>query len=405
MAIAPLRETEYYAARFRRYILSNLQFWLDYVSTHKVNIAELDEEWESVIRAISFALELEEGWSPAYKLITAFSFYMERQGYWRTWTQILSRAVEIAQHTEDLADNANLSVSLALILQRQGCIKEAITHYRLAIRMARQDGARFTEARAYTNLGYLYIERCFWRRAEVLCCRALAIFEAVDNNYGRAHTENHLGLLYTWQQRWGRARACLERACAIWETEEDKHGLMRGFINFSVLYLKRGQPHKAMNYLEKALYQAQQTGEGTEVGTIYMNMGLAYRLKGDLKKAEIYAKQAEAIFRRYSNATGLAQVLDNLGVVYLHQGDWQKAFFYLESSLQVWRNLGSKIGEIEVLIDMIDCELARGNRQQAMVRLKEVEHLIGQNYAHMRYDNIQLRLAKYCRSLTDETDR
>ena len=382
-------------------LLRNVQYWQQWLNDHHAEVAGLGRERDGILRAISFALHLDQAWSAVYQLILAFSPYLERGGYWEAWSQVLSQAIAAAQRSGDLAGRANLSITLALMLQRRGRIQGAIYRYRRAVRVARQSGRQFVAARACTNLGYLYIEQGHWWRAEVLCCRALAMFEAINNDYGTAHTENHLGLLYIRQERWERARTCLERACAIWQATGDGYGLMRGFINFSALSIKTGRLDEAITYLEQALHQAQQAGEETEIGTIYMNMGYAHRLRGDLNRAEAYARRAETIFRKFSNLTGLAQVQDNLGVVYRHQERWSKAMLYLEQALQGWRNLGNEVGEIETLTDLIECELARGNRRQAAARLQEVERLIGPEYRRTRYDDLRRRLVKCRRSLTE----
>lgn len=405
MAVATLRETEYYASRFRRYILSNLQFWLDYVLAHKTDVTALDSEWEAIVRAIWFAVAIEEAWSPACKLIVVFSFYMERRGHWEMWHGLLRRAIETAQQVEDLAGEAELSGLLARLLQRQSRLKEATKYYRRVIRLSRRVGDCFGQARACTNLGYLYIVLGRWQRAEVLCCYALAIFERIDNNHGRAHTESHLGFLYTRQRLWDKARQCLERACALWRAMGDNHGLMRGFINLSALYLEMEMPDQALLCLEKALHQAELTGEEAEIGAIYESMGIAHRLKGKGAKAETYIRRAEAIFRRFSNIVELARVWNNLGMACLDQGKWQEAGWYLNAALEMWRDLNNRDGEIRTLMDIVSYELARENWTEAARRLDELEHLIAQHSQGTQFHHLQLQLTRFRHSLAGHSTR
>jgi hypothetical protein len=53
--------------------------------------------------------------------------------------------------------------------------------------------------------------RNFWQRDKVLCCHALEIFEALDSDHGRAHTENHLGVLHYRRREWEQAEQHLNR--------------------------------------------------------------------------------------------------------------------------------------------------------------------------------------------------
>jgi tetratricopeptide (TPR) repeat protein len=206
MANAVLTNTQSYANFFRRRVLSSTQHWRTYVAAEVTDTAALDRGRNQIVRAILFALELEEAWPAARELIETLSPYMERRGEWGTWNPVLSRALEAARRSQDRAGMVSLSALLARLLQRQSRFRQAIAYYRYTIHSARQIEDRYNEARACSNLGYLYVEQSRWWRAEILCCHALAIFEQLESNHGRAHTENHLGVLYTRQSLWERAR-------------------------------------------------------------------------------------------------------------------------------------------------------------------------------------------------------
>jgi tetratricopeptide (TPR) repeat protein len=384
-----------YPALFRRHVLANAQYWQEYVTNRSTDIAALDNERDCILKAISFALEIEIAWPCVYQVIVIFSSFMERRGHWESWNRLLNQALKTAQRLEDVTRATTLSALLARLLQQQSRIEPAILQHRHTIRLARQTGNRFEEARACTNLGFLYIEQGQWYRAEVLCCHALNIFEAINSDHGRAHTENHLGILYTRQCLWDKGEQYLKRACATWQAMGDNHGLMRGFINLSFLYIEMEKGSKALKYLKKALHQAKLTGEKTELGTIYLNMGAAYRLSGEPTQAEAQGQRAETIFRQSSNLVGLALAWINLGMIYTAQQEWKKAKKYLETGLQACRDLKNEYGEISTLLGMVEYELARGDQQQALVRLKELEYLIKQEDKNAQYNHLQQRLAKY----------
>jgi tetratricopeptide (TPR) repeat protein len=386
---------------FRNLVFINLRYWHENPAVKTTDVAVLDREWTNLIRAISFAFEIEQAWPLIHSLITALSPYMERRGYWETWHRILDQAVDTAHQAGDLPRAVDLSLMLARLLQRESRLKEAAIYYRQTIRLARQVRDENSEARACSNLGYLFVKQGYWHRAEVLCCHALRIFEQIDSDHGRAHTENHLGILYTRQRRWEPARQHLEQACAIWQSMADDHGLMRGFINLGTLYAEMHQSDEAIAHLKKALEQAQLSGEESEIGTIYLNIGVSYRLKGDLNQAELYAWQAEGIFRRFSDVFGLAQVQENLGFISIKQGKWPEALLYLESALKTWGNLKNKQGQIRTLIHMIEYELLKDNRAQATKLLDEVQQLVDQFGQQGQKSNWQSEILRYRRLLLE----
>ena len=392
-----------WANQFEKGILRNLRYWYGRIEVPSVEVTTLSHEREGIIRAISFALPLNEAWPLVYQVIIAFSSYMERWGEWETWRQILSEAIAVAQNTQYQAEAADLGVTLALMLQRQSRIRTAISRYQQTIKLARQAGNQMALARTYTNLGYLYTEQGYWWRAEILCCQALTLFEQIDSIYGCAHTHNHLGVLYSRQGRWDQAWYQLEQACTLWQSSGDDHGLLRGYINFSLLYLKLEQPQPALDYLHKALKQAEQTDDKTEIGPIYVNMAIAHELRGDLTQAVEYSRQAETLFQQQSNLTELARVWGNVSLVYIKQRRWSEANAHLEKSLEIWRMLRSKTGEIETVLNFIEYEITRGDRQRAEMRIQEAEALITHVVGATNHYHYHTQLEWYRRSLSDQS--
>ncbi|MCK6628577.1 MAG: tetratricopeptide repeat protein [Anaerolineae bacterium] len=396
-----------YADLFCRRILQNVSYWRDFVTTHNEDMAALDNERDGILKALSYALDVADAWPPAYEVMTHFSPHLERRGAWEGWNPLLEQAIRRAEASGDLAAAVNLSTLLARLCQRQSRPAETIRHYRRVISLARRLNDAFSLGRACTNLGYLYIEQGHWWRAEILCCCALAIFERLNSDHGRAHTENHLGILYTRQGLWEQARQHLDQACALWQVMGDAHGLMRGFINQSMLYLEMEYPNpdEALIFLDKALRQAELTGEEEEIGGIYHNLGLAYWLKGNLAQGEKYSRQAEVIFRRFSNQSELAQLFGDLGQILIDQCKWQEANSYLNISLEMYRTQGNRFGEIKVQLYRAKYHLSRGKKRRAALQLNELESLI-QNHSEAKQRRLlQMLLAKYRRSLTGDSTK
>jgi tetratricopeptide (TPR) repeat protein len=337
--------------------------------------------------------------------MTAFSPHLERRGSWEGWNPLLERAIRQAEQSGDLAAAVNLSTLLARLCQRQSRPADTICHYRRVMRLARQLNDAFSLGRACTNLGYLYIERGQWQRAEILCCCALTLFEWIHSDHGLAHTENHLGFLYIQQGLWEQAQQRLERACALWQVMGDNHGLMRGFINLGLLYNEMERPNEAIANLKKALQQAELTGEEVEIGKIYINIGGAYRLKGEFAQAEKCIWLAEDIFRRFSATWELANVQENLAAIYLDQHKLPEAYLYLEATLKALCSLNYKYGEIQTMIYLIKYELLRGNQQQAAAWLEETEHRLSQHDQRRQYYQLYRQIDRFRRNLTRQNAR
>ncbi|MEZ4656953.1 MAG: hypothetical protein R2911_05225 [Caldilineaceae bacterium] len=203
-----------------------LLYWRDHQALASIDIAVLDRERPRILKNIALGLELQPLWPLVKPLVIAFAPYMERRGHWDAWHSVLEQAIRMAQRAGDIESETTLTAFLARVCQRMSRYDEVVRYYRRVIRLAKVTGNRFEEARACSNLGYYYIDGGRWWRSEVLSCHALAIFEELGSDHGRAHTHNHLGLLYMRRHRNEEARTNLEAARHIWQVNEDTHSLL-----------------------------------------------------------------------------------------------------------------------------------------------------------------------------------
>lgn len=365
MAVVELIDLDARNTFLKTCVETNIGFWQDYLDDNEADVSALDQEWEGIVKAIALGLQLQTAWPEVYDLIRDFADFMERRGHWAAWQSLLDQAQQLAPERDDKADLVTLYALAARLYQRQGDIGRMVAAHRRTLRFARRYRDRFNEARTCTNLGYYYVEDGHWYRAEVLCCHALQIFEALDSDHGRAHTENHLGALYTRQGQWQEAETRLQKACALWEKMGDQHGLMYGLMNLGVLYIDLDDFEAALIYAKKALQQARLTGDELMEGTIYINCGNAARLNGQLRQAEQYIHQGEAIFRHFNHTRGLALATENLGMVYLYQQRWDEAAALLKSALEMWIHLKNAFREIRTLALLTTGYLIDGDPHQA----------------------------------------
>ncbi|MEZ4658980.1 MAG: tetratricopeptide repeat protein [Caldilineaceae bacterium] len=389
-------ETADEAKFFLQRVLHMVEQWRQDPAVQTIEVQKLDREHEGIVKAISLGLEFPAAWMVVKRLITTFTPYMERRGHWESWRGILLRAMAAAQQNEDVDGEITLTALLARLCQRQSHRADVVHYYRRVIRLARRADNAFEMARACSNLGYFYIDGGHWWRAEVLCERALAVFEELDSDHGRAHTHNHLGLLYTRRHEWVEAERHLQNACAIWEDIGDQHALIYGFENLGLLYYEMERPSDALISLEKSLRQVEITGEQSEIGAIKVNIGLVHQQVGDLDSAKAFYKQAEESFQQHANLLGLAQAWANLGEIYVAQKEWDAAQRHLESSLEGCQNLNYFEGEAKVLIMLIQLFLCQKKRPQAQNYVNVLEGLIatqgwGQQEQHLKQNVIDFK--------------
>ena len=370
MADAEVNPNNSRASYFQQVVERMLIYWRDHEAVKTVDVDVLDRERHRILKNIALGLDLQPIWPLVKPLIVAFAPYMERRGHWKAWHGILEQAIHMAQRADDVDAETTLTAYLARLCQRMSQPVDVVRHYRRVIELARATANRFEEARACSNLGYLYIDGSRWWRSEVLSCHALAIFEELGSDHGRAHTYNHLGVLYVKQSRWNEAESNLLSACQIWQTNKDDHGLVYGYMNLGILYIEIQNPALVLETLQKAYDVAQSTGEVSSVAKIWSNMAIAYRQKMNWLEAERYARKAEKHLRAHGDKQALANVWQTLGIVYLHSGRDAAGVRYFSEALAMQRQLGNKNGE-EGLRETINklAALPRDEKTASLLRL------------------------------------
>ncbi|HRW08725.1 MAG TPA: tetratricopeptide repeat protein [Caldilineaceae bacterium] len=336
---------------FRTYLRTRLHHWRDHAAVKMVEIATLDAEQEQILKAIMLGLDLAEAWVVVRDLIIAFAPYMERRGHWEAWHLVLQRAIGAAQRVGDESGEITLTALLAKLCQRQSRAQDVVRYYRRGIRLARRTGNRYELARACSNLGYFYIDGGRWWRSEVLSCHALATFEGLESNHGRAHTYNHLGVLAIRMKNWPAAETHLLAACRLWTIMPDYHGLITGYGNLALLYCEMAYAQTALCYLVKAEALIQETGETAEIATVWSNMAYAYRLTGEFEKAVVYASKAEEQYRERTNWHAIARVWHNLALTYLATGNLIQANDYCERARALYQQFNDWAGEAQLRKD------------------------------------------------------
>ncbi len=403
MAVVSLTNRQNRIQFFEKSIRVNLSYWLTWLDeAEQADISIWDDERTNVIKAISFGLQLGAiCWPKTYQLITAYASYMERRGYWNVWQEVLSKALVVAEAVEDIPGTINLLIMSARLMFNKGDEKQAKNFYRRTIRLARVQMDHYSEARACSNLGYYFGEKGLWQRAEVLCNHALQIFETLESDHGRAHTENHLGLIYFWQGQLDIAESYLSRACAIWQEMADDYGLMRGYINLGTLKTNRGFPDDALSYYALAQEQAQTIGAQSNFYLIEANKAYVYNtLKDNPAQAEICARNAKVYFKAQNQPTQLCIALNNLGGACARQGKYKEGHAYLKTALAIARHQKNARREMEILLTLVEYNLIKKERDGAVNQMNELDLVFERQPNLKQFYQSQVRLKEFQQRLT-----
>ena len=360
-----------------------------------------DEERVQACHVLDFGLRTKTTWLQARDLVIGLAPYVERSGEWENWNQQLQRAIDLAEQLEDMDGKLGLMVLVARLAQRQGRLAETIYYYRRVIRLARRTGNRFQEARACSNLGYLFCETRRFVRSEVLCQHALTIFTKLQNDHGLAHTHNHLGLLYTRQKHYTSAEHHLHLACTLWKRMGDNHSLFYGNMNLGILFLEIDHSNESLQYLDSALQIAEKSGEVVSIARVWNNIGSVYLKLHHFKLAEQYFVKAQSLFLQVGDNSELAKTHYNLGLTYQHLEQSQDAINHLETALSLFQASQNSIDAMKTLVALVGLSLHPIYSFIAERHRKALTTLVAQQKVSEFQSAFQDIVAQYCSSFPD----
>jgi tetratricopeptide (TPR) repeat protein len=360
----------------KRIILANARYWLNYLVSRsgKERIPEADIR--GVARALEAVMRVPEGWLLTQALAQALHPYMERRGYWADWEGFLGALVSEAERRGDVKAEAEWRARRGEIQLQRGAYRAAIISYRRALMLCRRIDDRLGRARALSNLGYVYRFAGQFRRAEVLCLGALALFESLGERGHLAYTENHLALVYFDQCYWLQALPHFGRSEALWREVGNPHGLAKTLQNLGELHRRMGNLAAALACFREAIQHYQSVGDQIHVACTRLNIGNVHLNQDELLQAEMAYSQAELILKHSGDSVNLARVHHNLGMVYTRFGNWEAALACFDRALERWRGREDMWNLANTLGELAEVHLARGDASQAAACLDEAQSLV-----------------------------
>ncbi len=178
---------------------------------------------------------------------------------------------------------------------RQGRLRDAARHGRLALTAAQASGDRATEARALFLLDAILTDLGDPAVAEVRD-RALPIFEELGDLVGQADTLNNLGINAYWEGRWTDALDLYERARTLRERAGDLLGAATQANNAGEVLSDQGRLVEAEVVFEDVVRTCRSSGYRLLELAAAANLGRARVRSGQLASAATLLEDAERGF-------------------------------------------------------------------------------------------------------------
>ena len=249
--------------------------------------------------------------------------------------------------------------------QRLADFKNALDYHKQDLSIAKEEGNKAREGRAYANLGNAYHGLGDFRIALEYHEQHLSIAKEVGDRAGVGRAYGNLGNAYRCLGDFRKALEYHEQHLSIAKEVGDRAGEGGAYSNLGNAYHCLGDLRKAQEYHERHLSIAKEVGDRAGEGSAYGNLGNAYRFLGDFRKALEYRERDLSIAKEVGDRAGEGRAYANLGKAYHCLGDFRKALKYHEQDLSIAKEVGDRAAEGRAYFNLGNTFVDLGNFRKA----------------------------------------
>ena len=294
----------------------------------------------------------------AYATFRAAWALLELRGPIATALELGRRLVEVP--ALDPGARAEVLASLASAEWFVGQMSEAGAHYRAALAIFRERGARIQEATVRGNLANYHRARGDTGDAQVHYDAALAICREEGARRLEGVILGNLGIMCREQGQLAEAQGHYEAALAI--HREVGNRVAEGIVlsNLGNLLRAQGRLDEARTRHEAALAVHREVGSRRSEGHVLGSLGNVLADQGRHAEARQCFDAALAIHREFGDRRFEGVVQGYLGSVYAREGQPDEAAMHYEAALAIAREVRSRRFECNVLGELGDLRGAQG---------------------------------------------
>jgi signal transduction histidine kinase/TPR repeat protein len=241
---------------------------------------------------------------------------------------------------------------MVLIGYYLGKYKQAVENGKRSMAIADAIGDTRGKAKAYNNIGLVYIRMGNFREALASFGTSLELNKRLGNKLDIADCYNNIGLTFYELGQFDQSLINYLEALRIYEESGNKGGMSTAYNNIGLIYIDLENYDKALEYLPKALELSRELGEHLSMADGLYNIGLVYNSLKKYTKALNYFKRALAIYRQTKSAGGIAFAQAAIGDVYIKQTRYSLALPAVQEALTVSREIDDQKLLIRALIYM-----------------------------------------------------
>jgi tetratricopeptide (TPR) repeat protein len=306
--------------------------------------------------------------------------------------QYAQRALEAAQHCQDIATQGMAYHLLAFVSHFLGHYTQGLAHGRQAVALLETTEEWHWLGMAYWDVGLSAIYLGAFITAWEALAHIRSLGEAHEDKRLLHMAEVHIGMIHTLRGEWGMGVEAYQRVLA---NRPDPVTALVVQLHLGHAYLEQGQLDQAIPLLTQVvqrLQKAQFRGPETRAAAFLAQALLLHKC---LEPAQHMAQQALHIGQEISYPHGVALAQRVLGRIAQAQGDDATAEQYLHAALDAFNTLEMRYEQARTHLLLAQLAHPQGHREALSTHLWAAHHLF-QTLQVPNYVACTERLARAC---------
>jgi two-component system sensor histidine kinase UhpB len=197
-------------------------------------------------------------------------------------------------------------------------------------------------AKAYQNIGSIYLGRSDIDAAFQYVMRALQLHEEIKNKAGMAKAYNSLGIIYKIKGDYDKALNNYFASLKLKEELGDQHGMAMSYNNIANTYSDQGKLSEALEFYFKSLRLDEITGDKRGIALLYNNIGTIYLAQYNYVDGMKCFLKALEMAEEIGDKRVIGMASNNLGKLNSSQNKHLDALKYFNYSLTMKKETGDK---------------------------------------------------------------
>jgi tetratricopeptide (TPR) repeat protein len=231
----------------------------------------------------------------AWKLSWTMSDFLDWRGYWIDWSAINHIALAAATRLGDVTGQAAISRLLAHSYARAGDYETARSYLTECLGLCRNSDNRVLAARVYLTLCAVSFQE--GRYVDMLGAaeQSLALFRAIGDRAGEAHSLNNVGYAHMWLGNPRLARMFCKQSLAMHQENNLREGEANTLDSLAQTEYHLGRYPEAIAYYLRSIELFHQVGHRYQEALALVSLGDVQHASGDRDQAQDSWRQAITI--------------------------------------------------------------------------------------------------------------